>query len=266
MLRHSASSGSRQSGLPAPMPTRPDCSPPVPRECYRNQFVAQLHINRGGKGLSTQRMTKEEFSRYYPHLYHMAEPGSWDSIRKLGLLSTSALLDFCGIVGEERRRIESQRRAKAVLLPCKKHGTIVIRDQKPISDSALQKCLTGGVTPAEWYATLNRKVFFWVTEKRLNRMLEAYGRSEGNTVLILDATKLLARPSVSITLSSINTGCARRRAALRGRETFCSLKDYPFDEVKKKRHGVANAVAELAVDWCLPEIEDLVIQVEQRRF
>jgi hypothetical protein len=96
-------------------------------------------------------------------------------------------------------------------------------------------------------------------------MLEAYGGSQGNTVLVIDTTKLLARPSVSITLSSINTGCARRKAALRGRETFCSLEEYPFDEVKKKRHGVANAVAELAVDWIVSEIEDLVIQVELRR-
>src|SRR6202007_3065871 len=120
----------------------------------------------------------------------MAEPGSWDSIRKLGLLSTSALLDFCGIVGDERRRIERQRRAKAVLLPCKKHGTILIRDQKPVSDFASQKCLTGGMTPAEWYETLNRKVFFWVTEKRLNRMLGAYGRSEGNIILVIDTTRL----------------------------------------------------------------------------
>lgn len=207
-------------------------------------------------------MNKEQFVRCFPYLYHMAEPGSWDSIRKLGLLSTSALLDFCGIVGEERCRIESQHRSKAVLLPCKEK--IVIRDQKPVSDSALRKCLTGGMTPSEWYETLNRKVFFWVTEKRLNRMLRAYRKEESNTVLVIDTDKLLARSSLSITLSSINTGSARRRAALRGRDTFCSLGEYPFDEIKKRRHGVANAVAELAVDWSVPEIEDLVIRVEYR--
>ena len=58
-----------------------------------------------------------EFERLisrYPTLYHMAEDGSWESIRKHGLLSTSALLDKFEIEGEERLAIESARRPEIV--------------------------------------------------------------------------------------------------------------------------------------------------------
>jgi hypothetical protein len=206
-------------------------------------------------------MTKEDFAVNYPLLYHMAEAGTWQSIRTLGLLSTSALLDLCGIVAEERRRIESQHRPKSVSLPCGGYGTVVIRDQKPMSDAALQKCLINGMNPREWYETLNRKVFFWVNEKRLNGMLRAY-RGREHVILIIDSLKLLSRPSLSVTLSPINSGNARRKPAPRGRDTFCCLQHYPFDELRKRRHGVGNAVAELAVDWSVPEIDDLVIRVE----
>lgn len=210
-------------------------------------------------------MTKDEFICHYPLLYHMAEANTWQLIRTLGLLSTSALLDICGCSGNERYKIESQHRPTSVPLACGKYGEIVIRDQKPMSDVALRKCLTNGMTPAEWYATLNRKVFFWVNEKRLNKMLGAYGGRE-HIVLVLDSSKLLSRPSLSVTLSPINSGSARRKAAPRGRETFCSLQDYPFSEWRKRRRGVGNAVAELAVDWCVPDIEDFVIRIERRAY
>ncbi|MEG9861289.1 MAG: hypothetical protein V6Z81_02105 [Parvularculales bacterium] len=50
-------------------------------------------------------MTEEELEELIencPKLYHMAERGSWSSIEKQGLFSTSALLDLYGYTGEER--------------------------------------------------------------------------------------------------------------------------------------------------------------------
>ena len=49
-------------------------------------------------------ITHEEFVRRYPRLYHMAQVGSWPSIERNGLLSTSALLDLFQIKGEARKR------------------------------------------------------------------------------------------------------------------------------------------------------------------
>ena len=63
------------------------------------------------------------------------------SIRERGLLSTTAILDLYGIVGQDRENIEERRRPKNVTVQAKNLPDAVIRDQIPMSDKALQKCL-----------------------------------------------------------------------------------------------------------------------------
>ena len=89
----------------------------------------------------------------YPYLYHMAEAESWDSIQAKGLLSTSALLDLFEVNGQERFAIESCHRPKSVTIEHPKHGRAVIRDQIPMREGSLLKCLQGYLsipkTPSE---------------------------------------------------------------------------------------------------------------------
>jgi hypothetical protein len=73
-----------------------------------------------------------------PVLYHMAEDGSWKSIQKLGLLSTSTLLDRFEVEGERRLAIESARRPEMVRLEHHEHGVAAVRDNKPVLDSVLR--------------------------------------------------------------------------------------------------------------------------------
>src|SRR5882724_8227425 len=142
------------------------------------------------------------------------------SIRKHGLLSTSALLDLYGLKGEQRRAIESSRRRESVMIQHEIYGPTVIRDQKPMSDRALGKCLQR-MTPAEWYEVLNGKVFFWVTSQRVSGLLRARAyRGREHTVLSVDTAKFLARHSREVTLSPINSGSTLYKAQPRGRETF----------------------------------------------
>ena len=47
-------------------------------------------------------MTPELFCEQYPYLFHMAEEDTWESIKRYGLLSTSAILDLLKITGKER--------------------------------------------------------------------------------------------------------------------------------------------------------------------
>ena len=61
-------------------------------------------------------MNPERLASRYPVLFHMAEDGSWESIRARGLLSTSALLDLFEVEGELRLAIESARRPEMVKL------------------------------------------------------------------------------------------------------------------------------------------------------
>ena len=87
----------------------------------------------------------------------MAEFGSWPSIRQHGLLSTSALLDLYEVAGVERAGLEFRHRPECEEIYHDAHGSAVIRDQKPMTDADLRKCLRDGLTPADWYEILNEK-------------------------------------------------------------------------------------------------------------
>jgi hypothetical protein len=92
------------------------------------------------------------------HVLHLAEVANLPSIERHGLLSTSRLLDLAGVRGDERARLERAHRPDRATLP----NGVVIRDQRPMPPAALARCLIG-ITPAEWYALLNSKVFFGAT-------------------------------------------------------------------------------------------------------
>jgi hypothetical protein len=195
----------------------------------------------------------------------MAERGTWQSISEHGLLSTSALLDLYGVDTEERRRIESCRRFESVTIRHEKYGVAVIRDRKPMSESALAKCLTG-MTPTEWYRLLNGKVFFWLTPERVSRLLAARAyRDREHIVLTIDTEKLLNRHHADVTLSPINSGSTGYNPQPRDAKTFETLAEYPFDEWRKKRRRAVSAVAELAVNYEVRRVREMVVRVERRR-
>ena len=209
-------------------------------------------------------MQVEELIRLFPRLYHMAEDGSWPGIRKHGLLSTSALLDLFDVTGSERSSIESERRLESVTLRHPVHGRAVVRDQKPLREGPLAKCLIG-LTLQEWYETLNSRVFFWLTEERLKGLLMAIPyRSLKHDVLTIDTRKLVERHMERTTLTPINTGSTLYNPRPRGLETFVPISRYPFEERRKAR-GVNNAIAELVVLSDVPDIGDVTVRVEKRR-
>jgi hypothetical protein len=148
------------------------------------------------------------------HIYHLAEAANWPSISRGGLVSTKALLDVAGVRGDERDRIECRQRLEHMELP----NGVQVRDQKPMPANALKKCLVG-MTPSEWYALINSKVFFWLDVDRLNRQRGAC-EPRPQVVLEVDTERLLAQHAERIALSPINTGNARRWPAKRGRSTF----------------------------------------------
>jgi hypothetical protein len=192
----------------------------------------------------------------------MAEEDSWDSIREKGLWSTSGLLDLFEIDGEPRQEIEQQNRRESVEITHPVHGTVVIRDQKPMSDGALEKCLQDGLSPQDWYQILNRKVFFWATHGRLLKLLNgrAY-RDKTHDVLTVDTERLLAVHADQITLCPYNSGSTIFKPVVRGENTFLSIADHPFEHWKKKRGR--DAVVEVAVDTGVPDLNNIVIKVEK---
>lgn len=211
-------------------------------------------------------MDREAFIRRHPRLFHMAEAGSWEQIRRDGLMSTSALLDHFGITGEKRKPIESARRPKSVEIVHPVTGeTAVIRDNKPLNEKFLEGCLED-MTCQEWYESLNARVFFWVREGKLASLLRARAyRNLEHDVLTVDTRKLLDTCGDRITLAPINTGAAfAPNAAKRGSRTFLPIEDYPFDEYLRWR-GKDDVITELAVDHSIESVKGLVLRVERRR-
>lgn len=190
----------------------------------------------------------------YPSLYHMAEAGSWPAIQEHGLLSTAALLDLFEVEGDERHQLESARRPRSVIVEHPTYGTAVIRDQIPLNPTILDRCLVG-MTANEWCETLNGRVFFWVKEERVRRLLRARAyRHRAHDVLTLDTASLVAAHEEAITLAHLNTGTAVFRAPARGRDTFRRIADYTRPDV-----------VELAVDYSVPDIEAHTLRVESRQ-
>jgi hypothetical protein len=196
---------------------------------------------------------------HFPRLWHMAGDGSFKSIWTHGLLSTSSLLDLYGIKGKERAALESQRRSEPVTISREGLPNAIIRDQKPMTESALKKCLADGVTPSEWFKILNDRAFFWLSRNRLQGLLDARAyRGRPQTVLTLDTASLLNTHKDRIELSPLNSGSTLYTPQPRGPNTFLSVADYPFDERRKTR-SVDNAVAELVVRGGVPDISNHLI-------
>jgi hypothetical protein len=169
-------------------------------------------------------LIEEQLIRLYPRLWHMAEDGSWDSISKRGLLSTSALLDLYAIEGRQRRAIESQHRPQSIKISRPGLPDAIVRDQKPMSDGALKKCLIEGIKPSEWYEILNAKVFFWLSRERLRRLLGARAyRRYPQTVLTLNTESLVRAHRENVLLSPINSGSAIMNPQPRGRDLIHPL-------------------------------------------
>jgi hypothetical protein len=191
----------------------------------------------------------------------MAADGSWDSIARHGLLSTSALLDLFEYRGERRHQLEACHRPESVTIKHAEHGRAVIRDQKPMDDQGLRRCLEG-MTPQDWYRTLNSRVFLWLTQERLQRMLNAAAyRDQTHVVLTIDTYALLERHYKRVVLSPMNSGATKPYPFPRGSSTFRRLDNYPLAEMVKKR-GNRDPIVELAVDYSLPDIREMVLAVE----
>lgn len=183
-----------------------------------------------------------------------------DSILKIGLLCTSSLLDRFEVDPALRSTIELRKRDRSYEIQNSSIGRAVIRDQKPIVESKLQKSLRD-CTLEEWYRLLNGRVFFWLNTDRLNTLLSAREyRGKPHTVLTLNTESLVASYADCITLSPMNSGNTLPIAHPRGRATFSRMEDYPFQA--RIRLGLYYTVVELAVEGGVRNILDYTISVD----
>ncbi len=190
----------------------------------------------------------------YPRLFHLTHIDNVESIRRLGLLSTSALLDLFGVQGERRHLIEASNRRDLVPIADVTHGRAILRDQKPMDDIGLARALRDGITPIEWYRLVNRHVFFWVDEGRVERLLSARAYRRDRHALIVSSTAgLFERHGTDVVLSPLNTGATKPMPHPRGRDCFVPMDLYPYNEWHTKRRG-KDPVVEVAVPIGVPDL------------
>jgi hypothetical protein len=197
------------------------------------------------------------------HVFHLAEADNWPSIEKHGLLSAAALLTLPHRTEADRLRVTQHRTERTVL-----SDGCVVRDQLPMPPSALRRCLHG-MTPEEWYALLNGKVFFWVDPQRLERHIRAC-RRHPQIVMVLDVARLLECHGACAAVSRFNTGNARRRPATRGRGTFVPYASWletgwqhEADALQTRLRARGHPPAELVVDGSVPDALSFVVETRR---
>jgi hypothetical protein len=210
--------------------------------------------------LHCESMDIDRLVALHPRLYHMTEAGAWESIRSLGLMSASATLDFFGIGGAERLRLESTQRSGKTRIITDQTPGVVLRDQRPMPRSQLLVALEDGMTPEAWYRTINSKVFFWVSHARLECLLNARSyRHEQHDVLTIDSAPLIRAYAEQIRLSPMNSGNTFPMPAKRSARTFSRIREYPVTPAgsPKKR------IVELVVEYSVPDIASYVLEVRR---
>lgn len=208
-------------------------------------------------------MTEDELISRHPAIWHMAADGGWPAIREHGLLSVTRLLDLYGLEGPPREAVESARRPQSVELTADGMPSAIVRDNKPMSDKGLLKCLEDGLTPVDWYRRLNTKSFFWVERERLDRLLGARAYAlQPQTVLTIDTAAMLEAHRDAVRLSPINSGQTLYVPQKRGNGTFMRVEDFPDDGGRIGTPGRPKIV-ELVVEGGVPDVARFVRRVER---
>ncbi len=208
-------------------------------------------------------MTIDELARLHPYLFHVTTPGAWASIRQHGLLSTQRLLDLFDVEVELRQQLQTSRRAIAVPLHHAQYGDVVLNDNLPLTEKALSRCLDDGLTPGQWLAMLNERVFFWPDEAGLASMINArINRNRTREVLVIETARLPPVIADRMELCPINSGSTIRKPARRGLCTFTPISKYTYRDWQKLR-GRRDRIREVIIRDSLDAIENYVVEVRQ---
>lgn len=197
----------------------------------------------------------------YPRLYHMAEAGTWPSIRRHGLLCSNEVARLSQLPNEQVVALRREHREDKLRVTVPGIGAVVLRDQKPMRPTAIARALTD-MSVHDWYELINDRVFFWVEEDRLLGLLEAreYAHLD-HDVLTLNTETLVRENEARVRLCHMNSGNTRPYPHRRGSDTFKRIRDYPA----LPRGGPSKRVVELTVEYGVENIRRHVVRVRRMR-
>lgn len=198
-----------------------------------------------------------EFVERHPRLFHMAADQSWPSIRSRGLLPTSSLVELCQPSNSIARQVLKHRRPVRETLMTPDGDEVSIRDQKPLQ---LHNLKLVGIDLEGWLELLNERVFFWVDEEHLNRLLGARAyRSYPHHVLTIDTAELVHRHADNLQVSGINSGATIfPTSPARGAHTFQTVKEFEYSERPSK---VGRPIVEASVLGGVVDVSEFTICV-----
>lgn len=167
-------------------------------------------------------MDIQKFIISRPYLYHLTSSQNADNISSTkNLFSANTLIDMTN--DESLQGVKRARRAE--------HQTIVIgentfflRDQRPISEKALAKCLTNNWSVGDFLFHLNDRVFMWPTLDRLWKHFTRY--EQERPIIFRFSTSDIIEANPHVKFCRLNSGATRPSsylggiAPLRGAESF----------------------------------------------
>ncbi len=207
-------------------------------------------------------MSPEDLAARHPTLYHVTSPGMWPSIARHGLLPAAELAHVFGVDAAIQSQLTTQRRPAEVPLHHSEHGTAFLTDNIPLSERALSLCLDDGLTPADWLAMLNARVFFWPDRDGLARLLGARAnRNRPRQVLAFDTLGLVRAHAARVEISPINSGATIRKPARRGLATYTPLLALSYRDWQRSRGG-RDTVREVVVRGGVVDIAVYLLGIE----
>lgn len=205
-------------------------------------------------------MSPEDLAAKHPCLYHLTDPVALPGILRHGLLPTSGLLSLFEVPQADRVAIERRRRSAGVPITHPIHGTAVITDNLPLSETALTSCLDDDLSPEDWLLLLNQRVFFWPDEENLGGHRNArMNRGRERLVLVVDTLSLVQRYHQHVELTAINTGATIRKPARRGLATFAPAHLHSYEGWRRLR-GRRDRLKEVAVVGGVADISDHLVR------
>jgi hypothetical protein len=175
-------------------------------------------------------MNIEKFIKERPYLYHLTSNSNAKLIiAEKRIYSANELIKM----SNNKQHLSVQRKKRTDHYQLSINGnTYSLRDQQPISEKALAKCLTDGWNTGDFLYHLNDRVFMWPTLDRLWRHFNRY--KEEKPVIFRFPTEELLVINLHVLFCRLNSGATRANPYLggkppsRGGKTFLPADQFPY--------------------------------------
>jgi hypothetical protein len=166
-------------------------------------------------------------------LYHLtSSENATNILATKTLFSANTLIDMTG--DDLLQNIKQVRRPS--------HQTIIIgddrfylRDQRPISELALSKCLSNDWNVSDFLFHLNERVFMWPTLNRLWKHFKRY--EQENPTIFRFSTREILEANPHVKFCRLNSGATRPNSHLGGIAPLRGIESFVVAEQFDRRVG-----------------------------